>query len=94
MRAPLIGLFLGILLDLLIFLSGPLLLESGISENVLIPVATPLAYVISWITGISTSHESGLLLLVISVYLTFPLLGLISGFLYKGIQSLLNRKNA
>lgn len=93
-RPPLIGFFLGILTVAILWFAGPLLDGTGFSRNILEPLCTPMAYVISWITGISRSHESGLMLLMYSLLITPPLLGLIIGFIYSGVRTIINRNRA
>lgn len=88
-RPPLIGFLLGILFVFVIWFAG----SPEFSRNVLEPLCTPMAYVISWITGMSTHHESGLMLLVYSFMITPPLMGLIIGFIYTGIRVIINRKS-
>lgn len=91
-RPPLIGFTFGILFTIFSITCRSILQESGFSENVLVPMCTPMAYVISWITGISTSHESGMMLLAYSLFITPALLGLVVGFMYSGIKVILNRR--
>lgn len=92
-RPPLIGFFIGILMVIFLWLAPSYLAGPEFSRNFMEPFCTPMAYVISWVTGISTSHESGILLLVYSSLITPPLLGLVVGFIYSGAKIIVNRNN-
>lgn len=89
MRAPLIGLSTGILLDIVLWLSGPFAYNSGLLKLLYI-VSTPVAYIISWITGWTLHQEEGMLVYLFAIPITIPLLGLLAGLAYSGIKSMLN----
>lgn len=91
MRPVLIGFLLGLLFDVLLWFCGPVTCDF---TDGLCYVSSPVAHVISWITGWKFQQEEGLLIYVLAVPITIPLLGICAGFLYAGIARFINRSRS
>ena len=77
MRAAIIGFLIGVLLDIILLWCGPL---PTALLDILCSVSTPVAYVISWMTGWSFHQEEGILIYSCAIPVTLPLIGLMLGF--------------
>lgn len=92
LRNTLPGLLIGILLDVLFWFGGPISYNSWITKF-LWWVSTPVAHVLSWITGWPLQQESGLALYVYAILITLPLLGILIGITFGIVRKLINRRN-
>lgn len=88
MRAPLYGLLLGILLDILFWMTGPI---NQSLLKFLTELSTPVAYIISWITGWQFQQEEGIMLHLLAILATLPLLGIVCGLLCSAVKIQLKR---
>lgn len=77
-RTILIDVFFGLLLDVLFWFSGPYSNDSFITKF-LWWISTPVAHILSWITGWPLKQEAGIALYVYAILITLPLLGLLLG---------------
>ncbi len=92
-RPPLIGFFLGIIIDVVLWFSGPFSHDSVLLKFLCV-ISTPVAHIVSWITGWSFHQESGIMLYVFAIPITIPLLGLLLGFLYTVVSNLINKSRS
>lgn len=90
LRAPLYGFLIGILLNVILWFCGPF---HGLVLEFLCTISTPVAYIISWITGWKFMQEEGILIYVFAIPITIALSGLLAGFMYSGIKVLVNRSS-
>lgn len=82
MRRPiLIGLSFGLLLDVLYWNLGPYSWDNLILKF-LVTISTPVAYVISGITGWPLQQEAAIAIYAWAIVITLPLLGLLIGLIY------------
>ena len=88
MRAALVGFLIGILFDVLMWFCGPLTCDL---RDTLVFVSTPVAYVVSWITGWEFRQEEAIMIYVVAIPITMPLIGITLGFVYSGVKSLVQR---
>ena len=72
------GFAIGIILSLLIWFLGKHLQGTPVLEF-LIVISTPVAWLIAKITGWPLGHESGMMMMILSIIITPPLYGLIIG---------------
>ena len=89
MRAPLYGLLSGILLDVLLWFTGPL------NESLLkflTGLSTPVAYIISWITGWKFQQEESIMIYMLAIPISIALVGMLCGLFYSGVKVALNRR--
>jgi hypothetical protein len=89
-RPPLIGFFLGIIIDILIWFCGPLPEDA---LEALCKISWPVAQIVSWITGWKFQQEEAIMIYIFAIPITLPLIGLFIGFLYVGIRNLVNKNS-
>lgn len=88
-RPILLGLTLGFLLNILFWNSGPYSADSGVL-NFLVFISTPVAQLLSWISGWPLQQESAIYLYNIAILITLPLIGLLIGWLFAVVRARLN----
>jgi len=88
-RPPLIGFFLGIIIDIVIWFCGPL--PDG-ALNALCKISYPVAQIVSWITGWEFKQEDAIMIYIFAIPITIPLIGLIIGSLYVVIRKRVTNK--
>ncbi len=91
MRAALVGFLIGILFDVLMWFCGPLTCDL---RDTLVFVSTPVAYVVSWITGWEFRQEEAIMIYVVAIPITIPLIGMMAGFLYAILTGFFKRKRS